>query len=56
MRKKRRGKKKLQKEKYLKPPRIKSLDEYIHFLTEIQKLFPAFTYPEEKTITRNNKL
>ena len=33
----------------------KSLDEYISFLTEIQKVFP-FKVSRKKTITRFNKL
>ena len=34
----------------------RSLDEYIRFLMDIQKVFSPFTYSRKETITRLNKL
>lgn len=33
-----------------------SLDEYIKFLTDIQKVFGCFSINKEKSITRKNKI
>ncbi|MEA1928057.1 MAG: hypothetical protein U9N73_07600 [Candidatus Auribacterota bacterium] len=40
----------------LKSGKITTLDEYIRFLTEIQKIFPPPPVRRRKTITKFNKL
>ena len=41
---------------YLKSGKITTLDEYIQFLTDMQKIFPPPPGDRTKTITRFNKL
>jgi hypothetical protein len=37
-------------------PSLMSLDEYIHFLDDLQRVFPPLPVSREKTVTKFNKL
>lgn len=38
------------------PPKVKSLDSYLKFLTDLQNMFSHFSVSKHKTITAKNKL
>ena len=38
------------------PPKVKSLDSYLKFLTDLQNMFSHFSISKHKTLTAKNKL